>query len=329
MRGVGAESALNPDVRVWDTRSYSPRMAFRMFRESMETCPLPSLLEYTSEDYFQARMEAAPVKDGLVARVRCTPHVAVRRPVDCRNSNVDGYNITYRLAGACRVEEGERSYLVGAGDILVRDSRVPCKITMATDAPHELVAFCIPRSTFARCMDLPQFEGALIVKKRTPFANCLELLASCLNTASRDELAYIYDACLALLPLELNRDHANGAAEAAAFGSRADQLRRAILAEIDRDLSNIDLSPEYIARKFHISVRYVHKLFAAQGDTCRSYILQRRLDCIRQELISSSRQQEPISSLAYRWGFIDVPTFNRAFKRRFGCTPSRFRGTGD
>ena len=33
MRGVGAELALNPDVCVWDTRSYSPRMAFSMFRE--------------------------------------------------------------------------------------------------------------------------------------------------------------------------------------------------------------------------------------------------------------------------------------------------------
>jgi AraC-like DNA-binding protein len=32
-----------------------------------------------------------------------------------------------------------------------------------------------------------------------------------------------------------------------------------------------------------------------------------------------------IAELASRWGFKDLSTFNRAFKKHYGCTPSAYR----
>jgi AraC-like DNA-binding protein len=270
-------------------------------------------------------MEAAPVKGAMIVRARCTPHVVVRGPADCRKSTVDGFNVSYWLAGASTVEEGNRTLSASAGDIVIRDGSRPCRISMAPDSPHEIVIICIPRASLApHIAPDARFDGVTIVRKRTPVANCLELLAQSLLSATSDELASVYEASLALLPLELDRKNTGAAAD---FVSRAKYLLQQILAEIERELGNIDLSPEYIAQKFNISVRYVHKPFAATGDTCRSYILQRRLDRIRQEITTGTRRQEPISTIVYRWGFVDVPTFNRAFKKRFGCTPGRLRGS--
>jgi AraC-like DNA-binding protein len=29
--------------------------------------------------------------------------------------------------------------------------------------------------------------------------------------------------------------------------------------------------------------------------------------------------------VAFRWGFNELSSFNRAFKKKYGCTPSQFR----
>ncbi len=79
------------------------------------------------------------------------------------------------------------------------------------------------------------------------------------------------------------------------------------------------------AEHFGISARYVHKLFAASSTTFSSYVVAKRLEHIRSDLLSPACRNQPISNLAYRWGFNDLSSFNRAFKSRFGCSPSRFR----
>ncbi len=51
----------------------------------------------------------------------------------------------------------------------------------------------------------------------------------------------------------------------------------------------------------------------------------KRLDLVRQDLISDACRHQPIFALAYRWGFNDLSTFIRAFKKRFGCPPRQYR----
>jgi AraC-like DNA-binding protein len=46
---------------------------------------------------------------------------------------------------------------------------------------------------------------------------------------------------------------------------------------------------------------------------------------VRRDLVSPTSRHVPISFVAYRWGFNDLSSFNRSFKNRFGCTPSRYR----
>jgi AraC family transcriptional activator of tynA and feaB len=72
-----------------------------------------------------------------------------------------------------------------------------------------------------------------------------------------------------------------------------------------------------------VSDRYVHKLFAARRMTFGAYVTERRLNHICADLIST---RHSVLGIAYRWGFNDISAFNKAFKKRYGCTPSRYRG---
>ena len=107
-------------------------------------------------------------------------------------------------------------------------------------------------------------------------------------------------------------------------------MARDIINFIDEKISNQNLSPRLTAEHFGLSIRYVHKLLAHSGmTTFSSYITAERLEHIKSELVALSAHRVPISVLADQWGFADLSTFNRAFKDRFGCTPSHFSADWD
>jgi AraC-like DNA-binding protein len=85
------------------------------------------------------------------------------------------------------------------------------------------------------------------------------------------------------------------------------------------------LSPRSAALSLGISVRYVHKLFAITGTTFSAHVLAKRLELVRRDLASVECRHQPIFGLAYRWGFNDISTFIRAFKKKYGCSPSEYR----
>jgi AraC-like DNA-binding protein len=139
--------------------------------------------------------------------------------------------------------------------------------------------------------------------------------------ASPDEMAGFYHAVCALLPIEADYFECQRNEQK----TNINCLLKSILGHIDQNIANSDLTPHHVADQFGISVRYVHKLFIGCGMTFRSYATSRRLDYVCKDLISHASRREPISLVAFRWGFNDLSSFNRAFRQRYGCTPSQYR----
>ena len=90
---------------------------------------------------------------------------------------------------------------------------------------------------------------------------------------------------------------------------------------IEDNLAKPTLSAARAANELLISESYVHRMFASAGTTFSSDVMAQRLDCVRADLVSANCRRTPISAIAYKWGFNDLSTFNRSFKKRFGCTP--------
>lgn len=88
-------------------------------------------------------------------------------------------------------------------------------------------------------------------------------------------------------------------------------------------LADPELSPAMLARELHVSVRTLHRAFASAGESVAAHIRQRRLEEARLTLAAPSNRLS-ISELAAYWQFADSSHFTRAFKKRYGWTPTEY-----
>ena len=109
----------------------------------------------------------------------------------------------------------------------------------------------------------------------------------------------------------------------------SDSVRRSlvqrILAYIEDHLADPDLSPGKVAKAHHISVRYLHKLFASQERTVAGFIRSRRLERSRRDLLDPALRSRPVSAIALRHGFAEPAHFSRAFRAAYGRPPGEYR----
>ncbi|SDS73656.1 AraC-type DNA-binding protein [Streptomyces sp. TLI_053] len=96
---------------------------------------------------------------------------------------------------------------------------------------------------------------------------------------------------------------------------------------IDRYLQDPGLDPKTIAAAHGISVRSLHKLFEGEDVTVSRLIQRRRLRATARELARRDGRRSTVSAVARRWGFTDPAHFSRAFRARYGISPSQYRDT--
>lgn len=106
---------------------------------------------------------------------------------------------------------------------------------------------------------------------------------------------------------------------------RAEYERRMhrVLAHIDAHLAEaLDLAT--LAAVANFSPFHFHRLFAAwTGETVADYVRRRRLELAAMQLMSQPRL--PVLSAALGVGFASAEAFTRAFRARFGASPTAWR----
>ncbi|MBY0558245.1 helix-turn-helix domain-containing protein [Hyphomicrobium sp.] len=313
-------------LSVWDSRSGPPAEAFSNFRETICNEFMPWTPELIDDD-FHARVESLGFESGTVGRVRMTSISATKTKSNIARSAVDCIHGNLILSGELKVEQGGRTNFAKPGELVLYQSYEPVVLTERSGHPFDNLAFIIPRSIFSPAIHADDiFRNVVVGADRLagPLGGCLNLLVKELAMASEAELSGLFEACITLLPLVMVADSGERSIGVAKSG----RTLREVLRYIDRNLSNPDLSPALVANQLGVSVRYIHKLFANTTETFGSYVTGRRLERVKWDLLASSKRP-PIAAMAYRWGFGDLSTFNRAFKSKYACTPSRFRTRSD
>lgn len=111
----------------------------------------------------------------------------------------------------------------------------------------------------------------------------------------------------------------------AALPSAQVKIREAAKRFIERNLSDPDLNVADVARHCCVSVRYLHKVFAASAHSVSDFIRDSRLRHCRAALQAQAFQHKSVTDIAMMWGFGDSSSFCRAYKARFGLVPSKDR----
>jgi len=122
---------------------------------------------------------------------------------------------------------------------------------------------------------------------------------------------------------------------AAAIAPRqaADQTQGVpLLAVIQRDirarLGQPGLHLAAIARLHHLTPRQVQRLFGQQGQSFSAFLAEARMQRAHALLTDPAQRHRRVLHIALDSGFNDIPAFSRAFRRRFGITPSEAREPG-
>jgi AraC-like DNA-binding protein len=80
-----------------------------------------------------------------------------------------------------------------------------------------------------------------------------------------------------------------------------------------------------LAARHCVTPRYVQTLFEGEGTTFSQFLRGERLARVHRMLRDPRHAGHSISGIAYDAGFGDLSHFNRAFRRRYGATPSEMR----
>jgi AraC-like DNA-binding protein len=98
-----------------------------------------------------------------------------------------------------------------------------------------------------------------------------------------------------------------------------------ILGAIERQSHDPSLSAITVAQRLGVTSRYVHLLMQDTGRSFAGHVLLKRLAMAATMLRDPSSQARKIAEIAQRAGFTDVSYFSRAFRQRYGMTPTELR----
>jgi len=312
--------------RLWDTHYCKQSEAFSIFREGICSTFMPWSPEFKSEQPFEGRLEGISLEQGSIARAQMSPIICVRTKANIARSPLDGFYANFVLSGELMVEQAGRTNVVKKGELVVYDSSLPVTLTERADAHYDDIAILIPKKRYSAIPDAEGHLGNTLIGRKQmigPLLSCLTLVAENVATLSREEWAALFDACIALLPVAAGCF--DDVAKSMIAPDTANSTFHQILSFVNHNLSKRELCPSWVAEQFGISCRYVQQLFAARGVTFSGYVLGKRLEQIRADMLSPTCRKWPIRTLVNRWGLDDLVSFERAFARQFGCAPSLYR----
>lgn len=237
----------------------------------------------------------------------------------------DDVFVTVGLTSRCEAHQFGRVLDLKPGEASVMTASEPACLKVPTygryinvRAPRRILSSFVAGLNAAYCRPIPADNPAL--RLLTHYIGILEETESLsAPDLRRQVVTHIHD--LMALAIGATRD----AAEIArSRGARAARLR-AIREDIAARLDQADLSVATIAARHRIKPRWIQRLFESDGTTFTEYVLAQRLARAHRLLTSPWPTRLKISAIALDTGFGDLSYFNRAFRRRYGVTPSELR----
>lgn len=217
------------------------------------------------------------------------------------------------------VEAGGRSWTVRAGDVVIVDESERYGFRLPGTGSR-LVA--LDRARLAAAAPLVASRPAHHFGSGTPRAALLSGYIDLLLATPRDgNGAMLADHVYALVASMLQSGERSAPPRGGIAGARLSLIK----ADIEKSLGNPALSVSAVARRQGLTPRYVQQLFARDETSFSDFVRERRLDRALERLRDGACLDTSIAALAFDCGFGDLSSFNRAFRKRFGATPSDIR----
>lgn len=266
------------------------------------------------------RVTAASVAGTHLRRISSVPHRFERTERQVRTADEDYLQIALARRGRTLVVQDGRETVMGPGEFVIYDSSRP--FSFVTTDSFEYSVCLHPKSALPLSAAEMAAATAITFDGRRGVGAMLPPLLSSLDRAIADDLPPAGQEAVARtigdLFVAIVRCHVPKGASENLHVARA-------RGHIRRHVADRDLCPASIAAACAISVSYLHKLFAENGTSVAATIREERLRGAWEDLRRPGLAHLGVAAVGARWGMPDPAVFSRAFRSRFGCSPSAHR----
>jgi AraC-like DNA-binding protein len=308
----------------FSTAQVKPAQRFAVWRESIgsifDVRPCAATPDGAA---FNARLDSCLLgRQLLLSRCETRAQIFERGELRRSRDQLDYYLVQTHLQGSQEVHQGSRGGVVEAGDLMVIDLAERHR-AVTTDFVH--LSLVIPRPLLAPLLLQPDSQAGRILKRDRPLTRLmveyLRTLQSLAHGLTPQQELSCLEPTLTLLATVLNEDVGEAGAAAAA-PALLTRVKREIEQCLRSNFTVLDL-----CRRLGISRTVLYRLFEEQGGV-RAYVQERRLRRCAEALLSPLQAHRRIYEIAYEWGFSNEAHFSRAFRQRFGLSPSEARSAG-
>lgn len=308
---------------ILDTELFTPGRRFELFQ--LAVCRVAEIsVRRTVTDGFNAKIRQGKVGFLEYSLVDYDAVSIERGPADIARDRQTDFLLAVHLDGRVHMKHLDREMPLQRGDFTIVDSTLPYRIEASSSARR--VVMRVPRHEFAlRGLTTDTMCGRIFSGARGTSGLASRLLQALMGETPGQIPQVGHSLTSALLDLVAESETEDGSA--VPLGRSHDHLIRRIRTMALAHLADPDLSAARIAELVGISIRYLHRVFAATGTTLHKWIEDERLERARCQLLNPNQRHRSIQEVAFSCGFKDAGYFGRRFLRKYGATPSQLRLT--
>ena len=305
----------------WKSTDFLPKNQFDAWRGALNDSHLKWSLSKSFSSDFIGNIRMRHLGGIRLLYCDCEPCDGKRTKDEIHQSEGEYFGLLYIYEGSEMVTHEGKTAQLGKNNFMMWNSTKPIafkllsrvkKVTLLVPQDRLRIQFPNVDRYIGESIDLSKGLGAVT-------ASHIAALGSEANSIAKGTGDSIVDLSLELITncLQVN------------MSLPMSKVRQGLLDEIMKftqdNLGHPELGPCMIAKAFNISKRYLHLLFAEKGISVSHWILDRRLEQCRRQLVQVNHHKNSITSIAFQWGFNDSAHFSKVFKKKYGVTPSDYQ----
>lgn len=310
------------NLRYRSTDEVPAHQRVRYWRDSVHESVVEMDLLPTLRADFHSHIALCPLAHIVPHQAQGSPQTISRNGSEIARGHKNAYYLISQTRTPWRSLHAGQDHAVQAGESVLIDSRIPYSFSfpmglddLSIEMPVEWVERWVPDAARVIGRPLPATSGWGLALRGVK-----EALAprEVLGLPLPDEL--IEDQLGVLLSLA---SAPPGAADATLRPDPA--LHERCLSALRDRMAVPGLVAADVARACGVSLRTLHRAFAAQGHTFAGVLMQTRVDAAARLLQDRRYAHLTIAGIARRCGFLDASHFARQFRRLRGVEPRQFR----